>query len=99
MTWHSVANFRNLSPACIWRSFCRISDNCGNQKLFLPREASPACSGPVVHRRDPDRGVIAMGSPASHLAQLPISALPQKRTLVERVGMSALCQKQTFGDT
>ena len=30
-----------------------------------------ACSGPVAHRRDTDRGVsvIAMGSPASHLAQ------------------------------
>ena len=25
-----------------------------------------------------------------------MSALPQKRTLAERIGMSALCQKQTF---
>src|ERR1700758_4671161 len=32
--WHSVANFRNRSAACIWGSLCRISDNCTEPQMF-----------------------------------------------------------------
>src|SRR6516225_12079616 len=43
------------------------------------------------HRRA-TRIAAALGS----LRSLPMSALGQKRTSVEQVGMSALCQKQTL---
>jgi hypothetical protein len=84
-----------LAVRCCWcarRRFCLLDENNkegGDYPMILYARASKS-------------GQIERGAKGYRLEPTPIGALrecplyPRKRTLVARVGMSALCQKRTL---
>jgi len=88
---YSLHNVRSR-PAKVGDKLTTCNFNTGTRGFAAPEDATMAvCTAAILNRRCP---LWVKSGHSPRFVRCPL--YPQKRTLVKRVGMSALCQKRTF---